>query len=79
MNIKKDTVLFMMKRFGCPEAETMVMFDVGILDERVCRDVLIRDEYYSNITTIRKTDLKIKLSEKYCTSFSTVEKIISKK
>ena len=79
MNIKKDTVIFMMKRFGCPEAEIMVMFDVGILDERVCRDVLIRDEYFGNISSIRKTDLKIKLSEKYCASFSTIEKIIAKK
>ena len=79
MNIKKDTVIFMMKRFGCPEAETMVMFDVGILDERVCRDVLIRDEYFGSVKNIRKTDLKIQLSEKYCTSLSTVEKVIAKK
>ena len=79
MNIKKDTVIFMMKRFDIPEAETITMFAVGLLDERVCRDVLIRDEYFSNISRVRKTDLKIQLSEKYCTSFSTVEKIISKK
>ena len=79
MNIKKDTVLFMMKKFGCPEEETITMFSIGILDERVCRDVLIRDEYYSSVKRIRKTDLKIQLSEKFCTSLSTIEKIIAKK
>ena len=79
MNIKKDTVIFMMKRFDIPEAETITMFAVGLLDERVCRDVLIRDEYFNSVEYIQKTKLKKQLAEKYNTCMSTIEKALIRK
>jgi len=79
IDIKKNTAVFMMECFDIPEEETSLMFSIGVLDEQICKRILIRNEYFGSVKNIGKTDLKIELSEKYCISLSTVEKIIAKK
>jgi len=77
IDIKVRTASLLKENIGISEDTTQALFDIGVLDEGTCRRVLVREEFLSKNQTLRKTELKIALAEKYCVSFSTVEKYIS--
>ncbi len=55
---------------------TESLFDFGIIDEAACRNKLIQQDYKRITPRRRVTDAKITLAEKYCVSFSLVDKIV---
>ena len=77
IDIRIKTAELIQRDFDIPTPVTLAMFDRGLLDERAAVRVLIQDEYMQKIYYRRKTDIKIHLSERYCVSYSTVEKIVA--
>ncbi|MBA7523531.1 hypothetical protein ES705_15658 [subsurface metagenome] len=77
INIKSRTANLVKQNLGLDESTTKALFDIGLLNEEICKKVLIREEYLASNQTRLKTEVKIHLAEKYCVSFSTVEKYIS--
>jgi hypothetical protein len=77
MDIKTKTAELVKRNINIDEDTTRALFDIGLLEEHICRKVLIREEYHSKSAMKRKTELKIYLAEKYCVSMSTVEKYIA--
>jgi len=76
IDIKKQTAMFMMKYFDLPVETTETMFTAGVLEENVCKKVLIRHEFHN--ASGKKGEIKESIADKYCVSISTVEKIIHK-
>jgi len=77
IDVKKKTAVFMFKTFGLSEETTSVMFSVGILKEHICKQVLIKDEYFSQAEPKKKMQKKLELADEYCVSLSTIEKYLS--
>ncbi len=77
INIREKTAELLLKKQGIPKKKTMEMFDAQILNENYCRRVLVALEYKERSKgPLSKTDIKVLLSERYCVSYSTVEKYI---
>ena len=78
IDIKKDTEKLLKSEYGISETVTRELFASGILHEHIVRNVLIKHEYKKKIKPKEKNRLKIKLADKYCISFFSIEKILSK-
>lgn len=77
MNIREKTADLLEKMQGIPKEKTMAMFDAQVLSENHCRRVLVAHEYRDRCKGgMSRTDIKVLLSERYCISYSTVEKYI---
>ena len=76
INIKQKTELLIKEKIGLSSDAVKALFDIGLLTENNCKRILIREEYFDKMTTRKKTELKIHLAQKYCISFSMVEKYI---
>lgn len=77
INIREKTADFLQEKQGIPKDKTEAMFDSHILNENYCRRVLVAHEYKKRSTSsMSKTDIKVLLSDRYCISYSTVEKYI---
>ena len=79
MDLRKKTAELIKKHIDIPEDSILLLFEMGFLEEHVCKKILIREEYYSKYRTRKKTELKIVLAEKYCVSIHSLEKYISVK
>ena len=77
INIRERTADLLKNDFDLPREICSAMFDLGLIDERGARAVLIRKEYLRRINYKRKTDLKIYLAGRYCLSYSAIEKIVA--
>lgn len=77
IDLREKTADLLLKDFDLPKNLTEAMFDLGLIDERAARAVLIREEYFRKINHRRKTDVKISLANRYCLSYSAVEKIVA--
>ena len=76
INIRHKTIELATTKADIPADAVQALFDIGLLEEHVCRKVLIREEYAERCAVRNKTNLKITLAEKYCVSLSTVEKYL---
>lgn len=77
IDIRKRTAELVQKNLDIPEEITATLFEFGLLEEHICKRVLIREEYYSRATPKRKTELKIILAQKYCVSLATINKYLA--
>lgn len=77
INIRNKTATILKQNFNIDPSLTEMLFDVGLIRDDIARRFVIREEYLAKSRSLRKTDLKISLAQKYCVSFSTVEKIVS--
>ncbi len=77
IDIRKCTADFVERDFNIPALVTEALFKRGLINERNAIRVLIQDEYLRSNPRHRKTDIKINLSDKYCLSYSTIEKIVA--
>jgi len=77
INIRLKTAEALKADLDLPEEVTETLFDMGVISERGARDLLIRNEYKNRINFRRKTDVKIFLADRYCVSFSAVDKIVA--
>lgn len=76
IDIRSCTARLLKDKYQIEELVTEILFDDGILSERICRDTLIKEEYYNKLGTSAKQLLKVNLSDKYCVSLPSVEKIV---
>lgn len=76
MDIRTKTANLIKNSYELPKQVTMAMFDDGLLTEEQCKKVLIRNEWLTASTKHKLTELKLSLADRYCVSFSTVEKYI---
>jgi ribosomal protein S6 len=76
IDIRQRTALYVQQNFEISPDVTEAMFDIGLIREDVARRVIIREEYLQRSGGTKKTDLKLQLAEKFCTSVSTIEKIV---
>jgi hypothetical protein len=77
IDIRSKTADYLQEKQDIPRKQTAWMFENKILDEHVCRKVLIAHEYKKQLKTGKtKTDIKVLLSDRYCISYSMVEKYI---
>ena len=77
IDIRICTADLIERDFNLPAPITEAMFDLSLIEERNAIHVLIQDEYLHLIHRHRKTDIKIILADKYCLSYSTIEKIVA--
>jgi len=78
INIRKRTAKMLEEDFKIEPQLTETLFDFGILDEKTCRDKLIQQDFQRITINRRITDARITLAEKYCVSYSTVEKVTTR-
>jgi hypothetical protein len=78
INIRNQTGDLLCK-YGIDRATTERLFDEKLLDENICKRVLIVNEYNRQLRVSGKTkyDIKIQIADRYCVSYSTVEKYIA--
>lgn len=77
INIKVSIVNHFKEHYQISPEITNQLYDKGILSYKKCRDLLLKDEYNKTISPKMKNRIKIRLAEKYCVSFASVEKIIN--
>ena len=77
IDIKVRTAELIKENFDIPKEVTFAMFQFGLLEEHVCKIILIREEFHKKARHKQKTDLKILLAEKYCVSLSTINKYLA--
>jgi hypothetical protein len=75
-DIKYNTAMLLSEEFNIPRDITEELFDIGILNVQNCRNVLIQREYKRKACSKERNRIKTMLSDKYCVSFPTVEKIL---
>ncbi len=75
INIRCKTVEIV-SEFGPSKEAIELLFDMGLISDKSAIKWLIRHEYETRLKRMMKTDLKILLSEKYCVSYSTIEKYV---
>jgi hypothetical protein len=76
VNIRKETALLIQENVNLSLDDALILFEIGLLQDHICKRILIRYEYFKKCSNGCKTQLKIKLADKYCVSMSTVEKYI---
>ena len=76
IDIKSKTAVLIKENLGLENDVTHALFDLGLLDEGICKRILIREEYLRKAPSKSKTDLKMFLADKYCVSFHTIEKYV---
>ena len=77
MDLRTKTASMIKRRYGIPKEITMAMFDDELLTEHQCKKILIRDEFLNASTKLKLTELKLSMADRYCVSFSTVDKYLS--
>ena len=76
IDIREHTATLLKRDLDIPSEVTGTLFDLGLIDERNAIRVLIKDEYIGYLVGNRsKTNIRIYLAERYCLSYSTIEKI----
>jgi hypothetical protein len=78
INIKVNIINHFKENYQIDPKITEKLYDEGILSYKTCRDLLLRNEYQKEVEPKMRNRIKLKLAEKYCVSFASVEKIISK-
>ena len=76
VNIRKETALLIQENVNLSLDDALILFEIGLLQDHICKRILIRYEYFKNYKHRCKTQLKIELANKYCVSMSTVAKYI---
>ena len=79
INIRVCTARLLKDRFQIEEKTTEILFNEGILQAHVCRNVLIRNEFNEKVQVSGKQELKYNIADRFCVSEATVEKIIAKR
>lgn len=77
INIRVCTARILKDRFQIEEEVTEVLFTEGILQDHVCRNFLIKEEYFNKVDISGRQVLKNHLADRFCVSTSTIEKVIS--
>ena len=76
IDILEHTATLLKRDLDIPFEVTGTLFDLGLIDERCAIRVLVKDEYLKYLVGHRsKTNILIYLAERYCLSYSTIEKI----
>lgn len=75
INIKVSVIKHFEKNYQINPKITEQLYDEGILTYKVCRDLLLRDEYRMKAQSKERNRLKLNLADKYSVSFASVEKI----
>lgn len=75
--IREGTAKMLEEDFAMDPQLTETLFDFGILDELTCRNKLIQRDFQRLMPRSKVTDLRLTLADKYCVSFSTIDKITS--
>lgn len=77
INIREKTAVLLWDKYGITEEQTEQMFRDQVLNEKYCIRLLVANEYAERSKgPTSKIDIKVLLSERYCVSYSTVEKYI---
>lgn len=77
MKIRDETAQYVAENFAIPPEVTEVLFDVGLFREDLAKRVIIREQYFARSSSEKKSNVKEDLAQKFCTSVSTIEKIVS--
>lgn len=77
MIIKKENAQIICNEFQITEGTFIALVDSNIINPEGARNFLIKKEYQTLIQHEPLTEAKYKLSEKYCVSFSMVEKVVN--
>lgn len=75
--VREHTAKVLNETYGIDPEVTSELFDLGLLSEQACRNMLIKKEFRLKGIWGNKERLKIALSEKYFVSVKLVEKVIS--
>ena len=78
INIRVSVKKLLKEKYNIAPEVTDEMFKSGILKEYNCRDMLIIEEYKRLARPKERNRVKLSIAEKYCISFASVEKILSK-
>lgn len=76
INIKAASARLLKEQYQITEDTTRILFDKGILTEPAMKKVLIREEYRQKVNGKGKQLLRGVLSERYCVSISSIEKVV---
>jgi hypothetical protein len=76
IDIKADIKKLLKSDYGIPEEVTDSLFERHILQEYVCRNVLITEEYLRKLKPKERQRIKGNIAEKYCISMALVRKIV---
>ena len=79
MDFIKETAKKIADRHKIDPAIFDIFVSEGLMDEKSCRDFLIRTEAQELKDLQSQTAIKINMADKYSVSYSTAEKIILKK
>lgn len=75
--IKKESAKIICNEFQIAEGTFIALVDNHIIDPEGARNFLIKKEYKTLINSQPLNEAKYILSEKYCVSFSLVEKVVN--
>ena len=79
IDIRGNTAKLLKSDYGIDEETTVKLFETGVLQDHVMRNVLMRKDYERQISSKEKQRVRGKLAERYCVSVSLVEKTVLKK
>lgn len=75
-NVRESTAKMLEEDFQVDPQITESLFDFGFLDVAACRNELIKREFHQIGKRETKTNAKLRLSDKYCVSYSLVDKAV---
>jgi hypothetical protein len=77
-DVKAETAKLLRDEFNIDPNVTNLLFDKGMLNFKICRDILIKEEYRRKAQSKERQRLKGRLAERYCVSLELVRKIVEK-